>query len=114
MIPDPVWAAMALAAFQFADAAFSRRPMKFVERCLEDVRFPRSCWWVFTPIKAATGVGLVAGLWVPYIGAITAGALVVYFVLAVGGHLRVADIGRNLLSATTLLGASAFVLATFL
>jgi hypothetical protein len=113
MIPDPVWAAMALAGFQLADAAFSRRPLWFVEQCLEDVRFPRPYWWVFTPIKAAAGVGLLAGLWIPYIGASTAGLLVLYFALAVGSHLRVADIGRNLLSATALLGASAFVLATF-
>jgi hypothetical protein len=105
---------MSLAAFQFADAAFSRRPLWFVEQCLQDVRFPRPYWWVFTPLKAAAGAGLVAGLWVPYVGAVTATALVVYFVLAVGSHLRVADIGRNLLSATALLGASAFVLSTFL
>jgi hypothetical protein len=113
VIPDPVWAAPALAAFQFADAAFSWRPLWFVQRCLEDVRFPRSYWWVFTPVKAAAGAGLVVGLWVPYIGAVTAGALVLYFLLAVGSHLRVRDIGRNLLSATWLLFASAFVLTTF-
>jgi hypothetical protein len=114
MIPDPVWAAPALAAFELADAAFSRKPLWFVVDCLEDVRFPRRYWGVFTPIKAAAGVGLLAGLWIPYLGAATAAALVVYFVLAVGSHLRVGDIGRNLLSATFLLGASLFVLTTFL
>jgi hypothetical protein len=114
LIPNPAWAPAALAAFQFADAAFSRRPLWFVQQCLEDVRFPRPHWWIFTPIKAAAGLGLVVGLWVPYIGAITAGALVLYFVLAVGSHLRVADIGRNLLSATGMLLASGFVLATFI
>src|SRR5688500_971588 len=102
-----------MAAFQFADAAFSRRPLWFVQRCLEGVKFPRRYWWVFTPIKAAAGVGLLAGLWIPVIGAVTAGALVVYFILAVGSHLRVSDIGRNLASATGLLAASAFVLTTF-
>jgi hypothetical protein len=114
LIPDPMWAAPALAAFQFADAAFSRRPLWFVQQCLEDVRFPRTYWWVFTPIKAVAGAGLVAGLWIPYLGAITAASLVAYFVLAIGSHLRVGDIGRNLASATLLLAASAFVLTTFL
>ena len=113
MIPDPVWAAPVLAAFQFADAAFSRRPLWFVRQCLEDVRFPRRYWGIFTPIKAAAGAGLLAGLWLPYLGAVTAAAMVVYFVLAVGSHLRVGDIGRNLGSATFLLGASAFVFTTF-
>lgn len=114
MIPDPVWAAPAMAAFQFADAAFSRRPLWFVTRCLEDVRFPRRYWGVFTPIKATAGLGLLVGLRVPHIGAVTAAALVVYFVLAVGSHLRVGDIGRNLASATFLLAASVFVLTTFI
>lgn len=114
MIPDPWWAAAALAVFQFADAGFSLRPLWFVERCLTDVRFPRPYWWIFTPIKAAAGLGLLLGLWVPAIGAVTAGALVIYFVLAVASHLRVRDIGINLLSATTLLASSILVLTTFL
>lgn len=113
MVPDPVWAAPALAAFQFADAAFSQRPLWFVERCLEDVRFPRRYWRIFPPIKAAAGLGLLAGLWIPYVGAVTAAALVTYFMLAVGSHLRVGDIGVNLGSAALLLGASIFVLTTF-
>jgi hypothetical protein len=113
MIPDPVWAAPALAAFQFVDAAFAWRPMRFVQQCFEDVRVPHHYWWVFTPIKFAAGVGLLAGLWIPYLGAITAAALVVYFVLAVWSHVRVRDIGRNLASATWLLFASAFVFTTF-
>jgi hypothetical protein len=113
MVPDPVWPAAALAAFQFADAAFSRRPLWFVEECLDGVRFPRRYWSIFTPIKAAAGAGLLLGLWIPYVGTITAAALVSYFVLAVGSHVRVADMGRYLLSATAMLAASTVVLATF-
>jgi hypothetical protein len=102
-----------LAAFQFADAAFSVKPLWFVERCLDDVRFPRRHWRVFTPIKAAAGVGLLAGLWIPHVGAVTAACLVVYFVLAVAAHVRVRDVGRNLASATLLLIASVYVFVTF-
>ena len=113
VLPDPVWLAAPLAAFQFADATFCIKPLWFVEKCLDDVGFPRRYWRVFTPIKAAAGVGLLAGLWVPAIGAIAAACLVVYFVLAVGAHLRARDIGRNLGSAALLLAASALALATF-
>jgi hypothetical protein len=108
-----VWAAPALALAQLADAAFCVRPLAFVARCLERVRFPRRHWRLLPPIKAASGVGLVIGLWVPGLGAVTAGALVVYFVLAVASHVRVRDVGLNLAAAASYLAASAFVLATF-
>jgi hypothetical protein len=114
VIPDPVWVAPALAAFQFADAAFCVKPLGFVARCLDDVGFPRRYWHVFTPIKAAGGVGLLAGLWVPHLGAVTAACLVVYFVLAVTAHLRAGDIGRNAASAALLLLASALAFTTFI
>jgi hypothetical protein len=48
------------------------------------------------------------------LGTLTAGGLVLYFSLAAGAHLRVRDIGRNLLSATALLGFSAYVVTTFI
>lgn len=108
-----MWIATPLAAFQFADAAFSIKPLWFVARCLEDIGFPRRYWRVFTPIKAAAGAGLLAGLWIRPLGVVTAACLVVYFVLAVGAHVRAHDIGRNLGSATFMLAASAVVLSSF-
>ena len=62
----------------------------------DDVRFPREWWWIFTPIKFAAAAGLIAGIWVPYLGAVTCAALVVYFVVAIGMHLAARDLGRNL------------------
>lgn len=38
----------------------------------------------------------------PYVGALTSAALVVYFVLAVSAHIRARDIGRNLALNATL------------
>jgi hypothetical protein len=41
---------------------------------------------------------------VPYVGAAAGAGLVLYFLLAVGAHIRVRDIGRNLfLNATGML-----------
>lgn len=46
----------------------------------------------YTLLAGATG--LVAGIWWPPIGVIAATALIVYFVLAIGAHLRSRD-SRN-------------------
>jgi hypothetical protein len=36
----------------------------------------------------AATAGLIGGLWIEYLGAITATCVVVYFALAVGAHIR--------------------------
>jgi hypothetical protein len=96
VLPDPIWPVVVLALIQVVDAAISHRPVAFVARCFEDVGFPRRWWWIFTPIKLASAAGLIAGLWIPYLGAITCVALVVYFVVAIGMHVAARDFGRNL------------------
>lgn len=94
--PDPVWPVLVLAGIQLADALMCLRPLGFIAQCLRDVRFPRRYWWLLTPIKLASAVGLVLGIWVPYLGLLTCAALVVFFVVAIGMHLRARDFGRNL------------------
>ena len=96
LLPDPVWPVVVLAAIQFVDGILSRRPVAFVAKCFDDVGFPREWWWIFTPIKFAAAAGLVAGIWIPYLGAITTIALVLYFLVAIGMHVRARDFGRNL------------------
>lgn len=96
ILPDPVWPVVVLALIQAVDGVLSYRPVVFVAKCFEDVRFPREWWWIATPIKAAAAAGLLAGIWVPYLGLITTVALVLYFVVAIGMHLRARDFGRNL------------------
>ena len=49
-----------------------------------------------SPIKFAAAAGLVAGVWIPGLGILTAGCLLLYFLLAVTMHLRAHDLGRNL------------------
>ena len=94
---DPAWPALVLAAVQLVDAALCRRPVAFIQKCLEDVRFPRRWWPVLPPLKLAAAAGLVLGTVVPYLGAVTCLALVAYFLVAIAMHVRARDIGRNLL-----------------
>ena len=62
----------------------------------DDVHFPRKWWWVLTPIKFAAAAGLVAGIWIPYLGLVTCVALAAYFLVAIGMHVAARDFGRNL------------------
>jgi hypothetical protein len=103
-LPQPAWPLVVLAAISVADGVLCIRPARFVARCLDDVRWPRRYWPLLTPIKLAAAVGLIAGLWVRYLGAITCAALVLYFMAAIAMHVRARDFGRNLfLNATGML-----------
>lgn len=95
-LPEPIWPIVALAVIQLIDAILCLRPVAFVAACLEDVRFPRRFWWMLPPLKLAAAVGLIAGIWIPFLGVVTAVALIVYFVVAIGMHIRARDFGRNL------------------
>lgn len=95
----PWWPLATLAVVQAVDAALCVKPPDFIQDCLTDVRFPRRLWLVFSPIKAVSAAGLVIGIWWPPLAVLTCAALVIYFVLAVDTHVRVRDIGRNLLTA---------------
>jgi hypothetical protein len=94
--PDPVWPVVVLALIQLVDALLCLKPVAFIARCFDDVRFPRRLWWVMSPIKFAAFAGLLVGIWVPYLGALTSAALVLYFVVAIGMHIAARDFGRNL------------------
>lgn len=94
--PDLWWPVVALAVVCAADAVMCLEPMAFIRACMEDVRFPARWWWTLPVVKSAAAAGLVAGLWVPALGAVTCCALVLYFVLAIGAHIRARDFGRNL------------------
>lgn len=104
MLPDPVWPVVVLAVISLGDAAMSWKPMDFIARCWEDVRFPRRYWRLLSWVKIAAGAGLIAGIWIPFLGLVTAICLVAYFVVAIAFHIRARDFGRNLfLNATGML-----------
>lgn len=104
VLPDPVWPVIVLALIQLADGVMSAKPLPFIAKCFDDVGFPRRWWWVLAPIKFAAAAGLLAGIWIPYLGAVTSVALVAYFVVAISMHIAARDFGRNLfLNATGML-----------
>ncbi|GIF66575.1 hypothetical protein Ais01nite_46100 [Asanoa ishikariensis] len=102
IIADPVWPVLVLAAIQYVDAAMCARPVDAVRRCLDDVHAPPLVRRLLTPIKLAAGTGLLLGLVVPYLGVLTCAALVAYFAIAVGMHLRARDLRRNFRNAVGL------------
>jgi hypothetical protein len=59
-------------------------------------RFPHRYWSLLPVVKLAATAGLVAGIWIPLLALITSAALVAYFAVAIGMHLRTRDLGRNL------------------
>jgi DoxX-like family len=94
--PEPVWPVVVLAIVQLVDAALCVKPMPFIAVCFDAVKWPRRLWWVMSPIKLAAATGLIVGIWVPYLGAVTCAALVLYFIVAITMHLHARDFGRNL------------------
>ncbi|WP_203579386.1 DoxX family protein [Microbacterium hibisci] len=104
LLPDPVWPVIALAVISFVDGLLCLRPAGFIARCFEDVGWPRRLWWIMPPIKFAAAGGLVAGIWIPGLAALTTACLILYFVIAIASHIRARDFGRNLfLNATGML-----------
>jgi hypothetical protein len=104
MLPDPVWPVVLLAVIQLVDGVMCVKPVPFIARCLTNVRFPPRYWTWLSPLKLAAALGLVAGIWIPCLGLVTAVALVLYFVVAIVLHLRAGDLGRDLfLNATGML-----------
>ncbi|MBF6341677.1 DoxX family protein [Nocardia abscessus] len=102
--PEPVWPVVILAFIQFGDALMCIKPAKFIAECFEDVQWPRRYWWMMSPIKFSAAAGLIGGLWIPYLTALTCAALIAYFVIAIGMHVVAEDFGRNLfLNATIML-----------
>ncbi|AQU71071.1 DoxX family protein [Streptomyces niveus] len=95
-LPDPVWPVVVLALVQVGDGVLCLGPVRFVRECFEGVGFPRGWWWVASPVKFAAAVGLVVGVWVPWLGVVTVWALVLYFLVAISAHVRARDFGRNL------------------
>lgn len=96
MLPDPIWPVIVLAVVSAVDGILCLKPVPFIAQCFTDVNFPRKYWPVASPIKFAAAVGLVAGIWVPFLGLLTTCCLIAYFVVAIGMHIRARDFGRNL------------------
>jgi hypothetical protein len=101
----------ALGAFMAADAVIYAIPMQFVTEGLDKVNFPREYRWIFPPIKAAAAIGLLSVTRLPWLARLTTAMLTLYFILAVGSHIRARDLGGNVVGATTFLATFAAMTA---
>jgi hypothetical protein len=95
-LSEPAWPVVLLAIVCVVDAALCWKPVGFIARCFAEVGWPRRYWPMMAPIKLAAAAGLLAGIWVPWLGPVTTGCLILYFLVAISMHVRARDLGRNL------------------
>jgi hypothetical protein len=81
-----------LATYLAASAVGDAIPLPFVTEVLDAIDFPTQYRWIFAPIKAAAAAGLLSARWAPGLTRLTTVMLTVYFVLAVGFHLKARDL----------------------
>lgn len=92
-----------LAAFQAIDAVACAAQVPPIKKSLDAVGCPDSVRSVLPVVKGAAAVGLVSVRWFPGLARLTTAMLTLYFVLAVGAHVRVRDKVVNALPAAALL-----------
>jgi DoxX-like family len=101
----------ALAAFQAGDAVACAIPIAPIARTLDNLGIPENIRWLLPVAKAASVIGLLAAGRLPALARLTTGMLTLYFVLAVGAHLRAHDRLVNVLPAASFLATYAVLTA---
>jgi hypothetical protein len=97
----------ALAIYDLAPATrWGRWANEWAKEDLDRLRFPERLRFVFPIVKGASAVGLLAGLRWHRLGRVTSGALVAYFVTALGFHVRAKDSATKYLPAVGMLAWS--------
>src|SRR5271166_5410044 len=102
---------VALAAFQAGDAVACAIPVAPIAKILDDLGIPASVRPVLPVVKAAAAVGLLSVTRFPGLARLTTAMLTLYFVLAVGAHIRARDKIVNALPAATFLATFAVMTA---
>ncbi len=97
----------ALAAFQAADAVACAIPLPLIAKTLDALGIPQGIRWLLPASKAASVIGLLSVSRIPALARLTTAMLTVYFVLAVGAHIRARDRIVNALPAASLLATYA-------
>lgn len=96
-----------LAAFQAADAVACAVPVPYITEALDRVGCPPRVRTVLPIVKAASAVGLLSVSRFPVLARLTTAALTLYFILAVGAHVRVRDTVPNTVPAAVFLATFA-------
>ena len=97
----------ALAAFQAGDAVACAIPLPPIAKILDDLGVPDSVRPVLPVVKAVATLGLLSVSWFPALARLTTAMLTLYFVLAVGAHVRARDKFVNALPAASFLATFA-------
>ena len=93
----------ALGVFQAVDAAACAAQVPPIKKNLDSVGCPEGVRRVLPLIKVAAAAGLLSVKWFPGLARLTTAMLTLYFLLAVGAHVRVRDKVVNALPAAALL-----------
>ena len=93
----------ALAAFQAADAVACAIPISWIAKILDALGIPQEIRWLLPASKAASVIGLLSVSRIPALARLTTAMLTLYFVLAVGAHIRARDRIVNALPAASFL-----------
>jgi hypothetical protein len=97
----------ALAAFQAGDAVACAIPAPPIRKTLDNLGVPDSVRPVLPAVKAAAAIGLLSVSWFPALARLTTAMLTLYFVFAVGAHIRARDKVVNALPAASFLATFA-------
>lgn len=100
-----------LAVFQAVDAVACAIPIAPIVKSLDTLGVPQEIRWILPSAKAASVIGLLSAGRVPALARLTTAMLTLYFLLAVGAHLRVRDKIVNLIPAASLLATYAVLTA---
>ncbi|MEB3031178.1 DoxX family protein [[Mycobacterium] nativiensis] len=92
-----------LAAPQATDAVLCAIPVPYIAKALDTVQVPQQVRPVLPIVKAASAIGLLSVHRFPALARLTTAALTLYFILAVGAHIRVRDSIANAAPAASLL-----------
>lgn len=93
----------ALAAFQAGDAAACAIPVAPIAKTLDNLGIPQNIRWLLPASKAASVLGLLSASRIPALARLTTAMLTLYFVLAVGAHVRARDRIVNAVPAASFL-----------
>lgn len=96
-----------LAAFQAGDAVACAIPVPYIAKALDELDVPATVRPVLPVAKAAAAVGLLSVFRIPALARLTTAMLTLYFVLAVGAHIRVRDRVVNVIPAASFLAVYA-------
>ena len=97
----------ALAAFQAGDAVACGIPIPPITKALDKYGVPQNIRWILPVVKAASSIGLLSASRIPALARLTTAMLTLYFVLAVGAHVRVRDRIVNTIPAASFLATYA-------